>query len=124
MGRVGTFTGTIPFGFPSQVNAHHHAMTSTKQSLQNFKKIGIPPSDLCSDETFLRRVTIDLAGRLPSLEETTSYLADKSKDKRDKLIDRLLDSSDFADYFASKWIHLLRNSRSAPEHRRRNVCVS
>ncbi len=116
-GRVGTFRGTIPFGFPIK------SMPTPRNDIDKavftkLKKIGIPPSEICNDETFLRRVTIDLAGRLPSLEETTTFLADKSINKRDKLIDRLLESNDFADYFASKWIHLLRNSRSAPEHRR------
>ena len=80
--------------------------------------MGIPPSPLCDDATFLRRVTIDLAGRLPTLEETRDFLADTSSDKRDRLIDRLLDSTDYADYFANKWVLLLRNLQGGPESAR------
>ena len=55
---------------------------------KQWTKLGLPPSEVCDDPTFLRRVTIDLAGRLPTLEETQEYLNDKAADKRDKLVDR------------------------------------
>jgi len=116
-GQVGTFTGTIPFDFPAESYPAPRNEIDTAV-FAKLKKLGIPPSQLCSDETFLRRVTIDLAGRLPTLDETKTFLADSSPEKRDRCIERLLNSSDYADYFASKWIHLLQNSRSAPEHRR------
>jgi len=47
-----------------------------------------------SDAEFLRRVYLDLAGRVPSLEETRAFLADGAADKREKLIDHLLASDD------------------------------
>ena len=56
-------------------------------------------------------MTIDLAGRLPTPEEAKVFLADTSPDKRDRTIDRLLDSADYADYFANKWSAVLRNKR-------------
>lgn len=74
-------------------------------------QLGIPPSELCDDSTFIRRVTIDIAGRLPTLEETTAFLDDASPDKRDRLVDRLVDSDGYADYFANKWSNVLRNKR-------------
>jgi len=49
-----------------------------------------------SDAEFLRRIYLDLAGRVPSLEETKGFLADSAADKRDKLIDRLLAGDDHA----------------------------
>lgn len=116
-GQVGAFRGIIPFGYPVD-NPHKSNNVIDKAVFAKLERLGIPPSPLCSDETFLRRVTIDLAGCLPSLEETKSFLADQSPKKRDQKIDQLLDSPEYADYFASKWIHLLRNARSAPEHRR------
>src|SRR5262249_42943333 len=54
----------------------------------------------------------DLAGRLPTKKETEAFLADKDPKKDEKLIDRLLASEDYADYFASKWSAVLRNRRA------------
>ncbi|QDU50647.1 DUF1549 and DUF1553 domain-containing protein [Gimesia panareensis] len=116
-GQVGAFRGIIPFGYPVEEQQKSNNPID-KAVLAKLDRLGIPPSPRCSDETFLRRVTIDLAGRLPSLEETNAFKADQSSDKRNRKIDELLDSPEYADYFASKWIHLLRNARSAPEHRR------
>lgn len=79
---------------------------------KQWKKLGLPPSAVCDDATFLRRATIDLAGRLPTLEETQDFLKDSAADKRDKLVDRLLASPEYADLFASKWNAVLRNKRS------------
>jgi len=72
----------------------------------------LPPSPVCDDATFLRRVTVDIAGRLPTLEESRAFLADNDPAKRDRAIDRLLDSPDYADYFANKWSAILRNKRT------------
>ena len=71
--------------------------------------LGIPASDLSSDGEFLRRVTIDIAGRLPSLAETESFLASNDAKKRSKKIAELLDTTDYADFFAGKWAGILRN---------------
>ena len=57
------------------------------------KTLGVPPSPVCDDATFLRRVSVDIAGRLPTLEETRAFLADQDPAKRDRAIDRLLDSA-------------------------------
>jgi len=78
------------------------------------KKLGIPPSDVCSDEEFLRRVYLDVTGTLPTADEARSYLADQDPQKRGKLIDRLLDSQEFADYWAMKWSDLLRIKSEFP----------
>ncbi|MEZ6142895.1 MAG: DUF1549 and DUF1553 domain-containing protein [Zavarzinella sp.] len=78
------------------------------------KAFGLPPSELCDDATFLRRATIDITGRLPTLEELDQFNNDKSADKRTKLVDRLLHSPAHADYFANKWSAILRNKRSSP----------
>ncbi|HTK73989.1 MAG TPA: DUF1549 and DUF1553 domain-containing protein, partial [Gemmataceae bacterium] len=73
-----------------------------------------PASDVCDDTTFLRRVTLDIGGRLPTREDAEAFLADRSGDKRERLIDRLLASTDYADYFATKWSAILRNRRRGP----------
>ncbi len=80
---------------------------------KQLQELGLPPSALCDDGTFLRRVTIDIAGRLPTKEETQQFLQDSNPKKFDQLIDRLLASADYADYFANKWSAILRNRRSS-----------
>lgn len=77
----------------------------------NLKRIGIPPSPVCDDTTFLRRASLDIAGRLPTAEEAKDFLASQDPEKRDKAIDNLLTSPDYADYFANKWTALLKNKR-------------
>lgn len=72
------------------------------------QKLNITPSDICDDATYMRRVTTDICGRLPSAEELEAFLADSSPDKRSKLVDRLLVEPDFADHWANKWMDLLR----------------
>ena len=80
--------------------------------LENLIALRLPPSPRCDDATFLRRVTADIAGRVPTLAETRAFLADADPQRRDKLIDRLLDSPDYADTFANKWSAILRNKRT------------
>ena len=75
------------------------------------RKLGLPASQPCDDSTFLRRVTIDIAGRLPTVQETTDFLSNTDESKREDLVDRLIDSEDYADYFANKWSAILRNKR-------------
>ncbi len=73
-----------------------------------FQKLGVLPSELCSDSEFLRRSFIDVLGVLPEPSEVRCFLADESFDKRGKLIDRLLDDSRYADTWANRWGDLFR----------------
>lgn len=66
------------------------------------------PAGLCNDEEFLRRAYLDTIGLLPSVEETSAFLADTSPDKRKALIDRLLERPEFAKFWALKWGDLLK----------------
>ncbi len=75
---------------------------------RKLKQLQIQPSDLCSDTDFLRRATLDLTGRLPTLEESQSFLKDPSPEKRDVVIDKLLASDDYARFWSLKWSDLLR----------------
>ena len=79
----------------------------------NLKLLGIPPSPVCDDATFLRRVSLDIAGRLPTVKEAEAFLASTDPTKRDRLVDALLTSPDYADFFANKWTALLKNKRDA-----------
>ena len=69
--------------------------------------IRVLPSELCTDEQFLRRATIDITGRLPTEEEYLAFMADTDAAKRAKLVDRLLDRKEFSEIWAMKWAELL-----------------
>lgn len=71
------------------------------------QKLRIEPSPPANDETFLRRVTLDIVGRLPTEGEHAAFLADAAPDKRARLIDRLLTRKEFAEIWAMKWAELL-----------------
>lgn len=71
------------------------------------QKLRILPSDLCSDPVFLRRVTIDITGQLPTEDEYLAFMADKGADKRARLVDGLLQRKAFAEIWAMKWAELL-----------------
>ncbi|MDD4888816.1 MAG: DUF1553 domain-containing protein [Phycisphaerae bacterium] len=78
------------------------------------RTLGVPPSALCSDPEFLRRVYLDTIGLLPTTREAEDFLADARADKRARLIDRLLARDEFADYWALKWGDLLRIKSEYP----------
>ena len=71
-------------------------------------ELHIQPSDVAGDEHFLRRVSIDLIGRIPTDEEYDKFMADSNPEKRKVLIDRLINSKSFTDLWAAKWGELLK----------------
>ena len=73
------------------------------------ERLRIEPADLCTDSEYLRRAYLDLLGALPTSDEARSFVADRDPDKRDRLVARLLDRPEFADFWALKWADLLRN---------------
>ncbi len=74
------------------------------------ERLGIPPAEPAGDAEFLRRVTLDLTGRIPTVETVQQFLADTSPDKRSRAIDRLLDSPEWADRWAMFFGDLYRNT--------------
>ncbi len=72
------------------------------------RQLRLPASGRADDHAFLRRVWLDLAGRLPEPEEIDRFVGDRSADKRARLVERLLDSEEFAEYWALKWANFLR----------------
>ncbi len=75
---------------------------------QKLQKLGLKPSEGISDAKFLRRVHLDLIGRLPTPAEARAFLSSKDKDRRSKLVDALLERPEYADHWAHKWADLLR----------------
>jgi hypothetical protein len=78
------------------------------------KEQGVQPAQLCSDAVFLRRVYLGVIGTLPTADEARAFLADQAADKRAKLIDRLLEREEFADYAALRWGDVLRVKSEFP----------
>ncbi len=109
-GKVAVYSASVPLGAPVE-NLPVPKNVVDEHVFANLKTLGIPPSPRCDDSTFLRRVTLDIGGRLPTETEAAAFLANQDADKRDKVIDELLKSPDYADYFANKWTALLKNRR-------------
>lgn len=74
---------------------------------KKLRKLGITPSELADDTTFLRRLYIDAIGTLPTPGEVQVFLDDSRPDKRRHAIDAVLERSEFADYWALKWSDIL-----------------
>lgn len=70
------------------------------------KRLNVRPSELCADEVFLRRAYLDAIGTLPSAQEVRDFLADHDPAKRRKLIDRILNRPEYADYWGMIWADL------------------
>jgi hypothetical protein len=109
-GEVGVFRAIVPQGLP--VNETPPVRTLVDEHVfAKLKELGIPPSALCDDATFIRRATVDIAGRLPTADEAREFVADRDADKRERLVDELLAGPGYGDYFANKWSSVLRNKR-------------
>ena len=77
-----------------------------------WKSRSIKPAPRCDDLTFVRRVHLDLAGRLPKPEEVSAFLSDKGDKKREALVDRLLASKDYPVAMRETWDALLMGRRT------------
>jgi hypothetical protein len=75
--------------------------------LEKLQALNLPPSPGCSDAEFIRRAFIDTIGVLPAVPETRAFLASAASDKREQLIESLLQRPEFVDYWTYKWSDLL-----------------
>jgi hypothetical protein len=75
---------------------------------ENLHKLRILPSGICTDEEFVRRAFIDIAGVYPKSSEIRAFLADASPNKRSALIDSLLERKEFTELWVMKWAELLQ----------------
>lgn len=81
---------------------------------KEWKNAGIEPNKPVSDEVFLRRIYLDLIGRIPTHKEALAFLASKESDKRAKLIDTLLASEGYVNHFYNYWADILRINTGMP----------
>lgn len=119
--QVAVVTFTVPYSAtvePERYSRHNNFID--EHVFDKLARLRIPPSPLCDDATFLRRAFLTTIGTLPTPEETGRFLNDDSKDKREKLIDDLLDRPEFVDYWALQLADLLQN-RKERDHDVRGV---
>jgi hypothetical protein len=105
---VGSQAIVIPKGVKyewTKVPEKNYIDTLVFNKLKNLRML---PSELCSDETFLRRAYLDVIGVLPSREDFDRFMADGAADKREKLIDELLGRKEFSELWVMKWAELLQ----------------
>jgi uncharacterized protein DUF1549/uncharacterized protein DUF1553 len=118
LGLVDVARVSVPFssGLPAEAYAHFKPKNFVDELISaKWHKLGIAPSPVCTDEEFLRRASLDAIGTLPTPDEVRAFQKDTSPDKRDKLVDRLLERNEYADYWANQWGDLLRVKRGGNE---------
>ena len=99
-----------------------YVSTSTKHLDRHInavlKREGLQPSEISTDAEFLRRIHLDMTGKIPTPEEVLDFLKDGSPDKRQKEIDHLLQSEAFIDYWTGLWVNWLIGRRGDNDDRR------
>jgi hypothetical protein len=126
-GQIAVFRGTVPFPPRADLNmssalkaARANPDSLDRHLIAQWKRLNVAPSPAADDETFIRRITLDISGTLPTPDEVTAYVADSSSDKKSRLVDRLLERPEHASYFALKWADILQNrGRSYSSRRQR-----
>ncbi len=113
---VGTYRATVPLG--ARVPAYNFPIKTVvdRHTHKKWQALGLLPSDLCTDQEFIRRISLDLTGTLPTPKQVQDFVAETGADKRDELVDRLLETPEYAYFFANKWADVLRvKRRGQPE---------
>ena len=105
---VGTEVVVLPresFNWPKGIPEHNYIDELVFDKLE---KLQIVPSELSTDEEFMRRVYLDVVGLPPTVEEYEAFVADTSESKRESLVMKLLEREEFIDMWAMKWGELLQ----------------
>ncbi len=101
-------TVPYPYDVPAEVYADAPQRNFIDElNLAQLETLNLRPSPRCDDDTFIRRATLDTIGRPPTAAERESFLADDRGSRRDHLIERLLASEDFVDYWTYLWCDVL-----------------
>jgi hypothetical protein len=114
---VSTFRATVPLGLPIPQYSFEPKTFVDKFTTKKWEQLGLVPSELCSDEQFIRRVSIDLIGTLPTPTQVAAFVSDKDANKRERLVDALIESPEYSYYFANKWADILRVKRRGEQGR-------
>lgn len=122
-GQAAIATVVVPFADKVDMAGWVDQNVIDTHAAAKFREIGIPPSGLCDDATFLRRAFLDVTGTLPTAEQAKAFLDSPDPGKRSKLVDRLLGltgdpaqdvhDNDYAAFWALKWSDLIRSNSAA-----------
>jgi hypothetical protein len=100
---------------PYELGQHPEAKNPIDEMVfERLESLGIQPARVCSDAVFIRRTCLDLIGTLPTAREARAFIEDRGVDKRARLVDRLLQHENFADFWAMKWSEVLRVKSEYP----------
>jgi hypothetical protein len=110
-GLVAVVDVTVPHTDPAPIEGFSPRNFLDPLVLDEWRQLGVAPAPLADDHEFARRVFGDLIGTLPTPEEARAFVVDTDPDKRARLIDRLLERPEYADYWSVKWGDLLRVHR-------------
>jgi hypothetical protein len=110
-GNVATFRAMVPRPGTAPKFEFAEQTVVDRFTAKKWRELGIAPSELCTDEQFVRRVYLDICGTLPEPTAIQAFVADKDPAKRDKLVDKLVDSVEYTYFFANKWADVLRVKR-------------
>ena len=116
-GKVSTFRAVVPLGVKTPDWTFAPKTVVDEHTAKKWRELGLVPSEACSDEVFVRRAYLDVTGTLPTPKQVSEFVADKATDKRDRLIDALLESPEYTYYFANKWADVLRVKRRGEQNR-------
>jgi hypothetical protein len=110
-GNVTVFRATVPRGGDSAAFDFKPNTVVDTHTANKWKELNIAPSVLATDEVFMRRAYLDLTGTLPEPKDVLAFAESKDAAKREKLIDKLLETPEYAYFFANKWADILRVKR-------------
>ncbi len=110
-GHVATFRATVPLGLKTPDYTFPHETVVDEFTHKKWQELGLVPSEVCTDAQFLRRASLAITGTLPTPAQVSAFVADQDAKKRQKLVDRLVDSPEYTYYFANKWADILRVKR-------------
>ena len=116
LGRIALFHAIVPRPGEKVIAAGDARNELDVHVQSKLDKMNLQASAVADDATFLRRITLDLVGRLPRVGEARTFLKDTAPDKRARLVDALLEKPEFADFWALKWADMLRVDRLVLDH--------
>jgi hypothetical protein len=108
---------TVPLGVPTPAWQFPEQTVVDRHTAKKWRELGLVPSELCTDEQFIRRASLDITGTLPTPPQVAAFVADQDAKKREKLVDRLLETPEYAYFFANKWADILRVKRRGEQAR-------
>ena len=112
------FTALVPGTEPLAAGSEQPPRNDVDRLVDaKLKKLNIAASPVCDDATYLRRVTLDLIGKLPTADEARAFASDSRPNKRSRWVESLLQRPEFADYWALKWSDWLRVDRQSLGHK-------